>query len=156
MSVGNHRRSRLPYTGWEQTEISYTCRCAQVSFSDFDVFKALTLRRPSEAVSYNDVLRDLLGLGPDSDPATLTDSQKGDWVVKGVRIPAGSEFRATYKGKTVLARVEQGALLVNGRSFNSPSAAAVSITGNPVNGWTFWECRLSGEGTWRMLKMLRK
>ena len=28
---------------------------------DFDVYKALTLRRPSEGVSENDVLRELLG-----------------------------------------------------------------------------------------------
>jgi hypothetical protein len=123
---------------------------------DFDVFKALTVRRPSEAVSYNDVLRELLGLEPtDSAPETPKGSSNGDWVTKGVRIPAGTEFRATYKGKVVVARAEHGALLVNGKSFNSPSAAAVSITGNPVNGWTFWECRLPG-GSWRMLKTLRK
>jgi hypothetical protein len=29
---------------------------------DFDVFKALTNRRATEAVTYNDVLREILGL----------------------------------------------------------------------------------------------
>ncbi|MCK4815154.1 DUF4357 domain-containing protein, partial [bacterium] len=53
-------------------------------------------------------------------------------------------------------KVEPGALVVDNTSFNSPSAAAVKITGNPVNGWTFWECRMPGESSWRMIKSLRK
>ena len=76
-------------------------------------------------------------------------------MVKGATFPAGTEFRATYKGQTYLARVENGALVLNGQPFNSPSAAAVSITGNPVNGWTFWEFRLPGRTTWQIIKALR-
>lgn len=125
---------------------------------DFDVFKALTLRRASEDVSYNDVLREVLGLGPkkgSASPAPATPGA-GEWVSKGVRFPGGTEFRATYKGQTALGRVEAGALVVNGKRFESPSAAAVAITGNPVNGWTFWECRFPGKSSWQMLKSLRK
>lgn len=125
---------------------------------DFDVFKALTLRRPSESVTENDVLRQLLGLPPSKHPATTIAGgpAPGDWVTKGVRFPAGTEFRASYKGQTYLARVESGALVLNGQRFDTPSAAAMSITGNPVNGWTFWECRLPGQASWRMIKTLRK
>ncbi len=123
---------------------------------DFDVFKALTLRRPSEDVTENDVLRELLGLPPGkSAKPTGTHPAQGDWVVKGIAFPAGTEFRATYKGQTYLARVEKGALVLNGQPFDSPSAAAVSITGNPVNGWTFWECRLAGRTSWQIIKALR-
>jgi hypothetical protein len=62
-----------------------------------------------------------------------------------------------YKGQTHLARVEDGALVLNGRRFDSPSAAAMSITGNkPVNGWTFWQCRPPGQAGWKMIKALRK
>lgn len=124
---------------------------------DFDVFKAITVRRPSEEVTENDVLRDLLGLPPKKPRATTTSSgpAPGDWVAKGVRFPAGTELRAHYKGQTYLARVEGGALVVDGKRFDSPSAAAMSITGNPVNGWTFWECRLPGQTRWQMLKALR-
>ena len=74
----------------------------------------------------------------------------------GVRLPAGTELRADYKGQTYLARVASGALTYNGKRFNSPSAAAMSITRNPVNGWTFWECRLPGQGRWTRLKELRR
>jgi hypothetical protein len=125
---------------------------------DFDVFKALTARRPSEEVTENDVLRGLLGLpsrkslpGPRR-PVSGPD----DWVTKGVRFPAGTEFRAAYKGQIYLARVEGGALTLNDKRYDTPSAAAMSITGNPVNGWTFWEARLPGQAGWKIIKSLRK
>lgn len=124
---------------------------------DFDVFKALTNRRPSEEVTENEVLRELLGLSKrkQSAPASANPTP-GDWIAKGVRFPAGTEFRASYKGQTYLARVEAGALVLNGKRFDSPSSAAVSITKNPVNGWHFWQCRLPGEAGWKMIKALRK
>lgn len=123
---------------------------------DFEVFKALTLRRPSEDVSENDVLRQLLGLpGRKSAAVQPTAPAAGDWVTKGVRFPAGTEFRATYKGQTYLARVDGAALVLNGKRYDTPSAAAMSITRNPVNGWTFWEARLPGQAGWKMIKSLR-
>lgn len=129
---------------------------------DFDVFKALTMRRPSEDVTENDVLRSLLGLPPTTRSAaplpgaTTASVNPDDWIVKGVRFPAGTEFRAHYKGQTYLGQVERGALSLNGESFDTPSSAAMSITKNPVNGWTFWECRLPGHASWQMIKTLRK
>lgn len=124
---------------------------------DFDVYKALTMRRPSENVSENEVLRQLLGLPlRRSTPEAANPPTQGDWIVKGVRFPAGTEFRANYKGQTYLGRVENGALVLNGERFDSPSAAAVHITHNPVNGWHFWQCRLPGQASWQMIKTLRK
>ncbi|HJX10498.1 MAG TPA: DUF4357 domain-containing protein [Candidatus Binatia bacterium] len=126
---------------------------------DFDVYKALTLRRVTEAMTYNDVLRELLRLGPKRDESRSTGAAatgQGDWVTKGVRFPLGTEFRATYKGQQYEGKVESGALVIDGKRFDSPSAAAVAITGNPVNGWTFWECRLPGKGSWQMIKSLRR
>lgn len=124
---------------------------------DFDVFKAITMRRASEDVSENDVLRELLGLPPAKGAShARSGAVPGDWVTKGVRFPAGTEFRAAYKGQTWLARVEGGALVLNGKHFDSPSAAAISITGNPVNGWNFWQCRLPGQASWQIIKALRK
>jgi hypothetical protein len=124
---------------------------------DFEVFKTITSRRPSEDVTENDVIRELLGLPArrPSRPAGVGFAP-GDWVTKGVRFPAGTEFRATYKGKVYLARVEGGALVLSGERFDSPSAAAGSITKNPVNGWTFWECRLPGRTEWQLIKSLRR
>lgn len=124
---------------------------------DFDVFKAITLRRPSEDVTENDVLRQLLGLSAKKHAALQTSApQPGDWVSKGVRFPAGTEFRASYKGQTHLGRVEAGALVLNGRRYDTPSAAAMSITDSPVNGWAFWQARLPGHAGWKPIKSLRK
>ena len=123
---------------------------------DFDVYKALTARRPSEDVTENDVLRQLLHLPRESTSATPANiPTTGDWVTKGVRLPAGTELRATYKGQNYLARVGDGALVLNSKRFDSPSAAAMSITQHPVNGWTFWQCRLPGQGRWTLLRELR-
>lgn len=123
---------------------------------DFDVYKALTMRRPAEDVSENDVLREMLRLPPKrQSTASVSGAAPGDWVTKGVRFPAGTEFRANYKGQTYLARVDSGALVLNGERFDTPSSAAMSITKNPVNGWTFWECRSPGQASWQMIKTLR-
>ncbi|MFN9489083.1 MAG: DUF2924 domain-containing protein [Betaproteobacteria bacterium] len=130
---------------------------------DFDVFKALTLRRPTESVTENDVLRELLGLSPAprnlhaarGAAVTAPPLDPDSWLSKGVRFPAGTEFRAHYKGETHLARVEKGALVLAGKRYDTPSAAAMAITGSPVNGWTFWECRIPGQGAWRMIKTMR-
>jgi hypothetical protein len=127
---------------------------------DFDVFKALTSRRASEEITYNHVLRELLGLGgkaiqPTSSGASIEAASAADWVSKGVRFPAGTEFRGTYKGRTILGKVAGGALQVNGKSYDSPSAAAIAISGNSVNGWVFWECRVPGTSSWRIIKSMR-
>lgn len=128
---------------------------------DFDVYKAVFSRRANESVTENDVLRELLGLGvkketsqPGSPQSGSTESRE-DWVVKNVRFPAGTEFRATYKGQTYTGRVEVGALMVNDKRFESPSSAAVAITGSAVNGWRFWECKLPGKA-WQLIENLRR
>ncbi|HUL42054.1 MAG TPA: hypothetical protein VLV32_09155 [Burkholderiales bacterium] len=126
---------------------------------DFDVFKALTMRRPSENVTENDVLRKLLGLEGKGQFVKKNDAtavNKDDWFTKGVRFPVGTEFRANYKGQTYLGRVEGRALVINGKKFDTPSAAAVSITRNAVNGWKFWECRLPGAASWQPITVFRK
>ena len=125
-------------------------------YVDFDVFKALTARRATESVTENDVLRQLFGLTPAGQIRHADARHRaGDWVAKGVRFPEGTAVRAKYKGKTYFAEVKDGALFVEGKRYDSPSAAAISITGNPVNGWAFWEARLPGQGEWKTMKSFR-
>lgn len=123
---------------------------------DFDVFKEITLRRTTEEVSHNDVLRELFGLKPKNSGDVSVATAEKPWVIKGVEFPNGTEFRATYKGQIFYATVEDGALVLNGNRFSSPSSAAISITGNSVNGWIFWECRLPGNESWQIMKKHRK
>src|SRR5258706_13605814 len=124
---------------------------------DFEVFKELTARRKSEAVSENDVLRDVLGLPPKRvEPRAHQTINPRDWIIKGVTFPEGTELRATYKGRAYTAHVEGGALVLNGKKYPSPSAAAVSITGSAVNGWRFWEARLPGQSGLKVIESLRR
>lgn len=124
---------------------------------DFEVFKELTVRRTSESMTENDVIRSLLGLDdPASKPTAGNETTGGNpWVCKGVAFPHGTEFRATYKGQLYSGVVAEGALVVQGKRFTSPSSAAVAITGNPVNGWRFWECLLPGRKQWKVIAELR-
>jgi hypothetical protein len=124
---------------------------------DFDVFKAITARRKNETISENDILREVFGLPPKhAEPRASQAINPRDWITKGVTFPEGTEFRATYKGRTYMAQVEGGALVLDGKRHPSPSAAAVSITSSPVNGWRFWEARLPGQSGWKLIESLRK
>lgn len=122
---------------------------------DFEVFKALTARLTSPDDSYNNVLRRELKLGEAVTSRTMGAAGK-QWDVDGVSFPPGTEFRATHKRITHLGHVEDGALVVNGRRFTSPSPAAIEITGNSVNGWKFWECRKPGQTHWTSIDALRR
>lgn len=126
---------------------------------DFEVLKALFNRRPTESVTYNDVLRQILGLKSRANSQAVSPvsaSSSNDWISKGVRFPVGTEFRAKYKGQTYFGKVEAGALFVKDRSFQAPSEAAGFITHNSVNGWKFWEARRPGEENWRIIKSFQK
>ena len=121
---------------------------------DFGVYKELTMRRRSEDVTENEVIRELLGM-----PQEKKGSPSGGgtpWATKGVSFPHGTEFRATYKGQQYKGVVQNGALVVRGNRYSSPSAAAVDITGNPVNGWRFWECLQPGSAKWKLIAELRR
>lgn len=124
---------------------------------DFEVFKELTVRRTSESMTENDVIRLLLGLDDTSSkPAAGKENAGGNpWVCKGVVFQSGTEFRSTYKGQLYSGVVAEGALVVQGKRYTSPSSAAVAITGNPVNGWRFWECLLPGRKQWKVIAELR-
>jgi hypothetical protein len=130
---------------------------------DFDVYKAIFALRANERVTENDVLRELLGLSPKKEVPIVASKSNGtatdgadDWLVKNVRFPAGTDFRATYKGKTYAGRVQAGQLLVDGKPYASPSSAAVAITGSAVNGWRFWEARVPGKSSWQLIESLRR
>jgi hypothetical protein len=121
---------------------------------DFDVFKELTVRRRTEATTYNDVIRELLRLPLVSRDATPTVGL--GWVQKGVTFPNGTEFRATYKGATYLGKVVNELMIVNGNPVKSLSEAAHQITGTSINGWRFWFCRLPNAAGYVLADSLKK
>jgi Domain of unknown function (DUF4268)/Restriction Enzyme Adenine Methylase Associated/Protein of unknown function (DUF2924) len=127
---------------------------------DFDVFKELTVRRSTPDVTENDVLRQLLGLQPVTSPerqsiGTGNGSFGIPWSSKGVTLPHGTKLRAEYGGRSYNARIENGAIIYDGRNYKSPSAAANAVTDKSVNGWAFWECQPPGKNNWVRMSELR-
>jgi hypothetical protein len=53
--------------------------------------------------------------------------------------------RGHASGDQVIGRVIEGGLEVNGKTYRSLSTAAGALAGHPVNGWTYWRLRSSGE-----------
>lgn len=132
---------------------------------DFEVFKALTILRQSERHTYNEVLRDLLGLektlgrelGERFSGLTTAFGPKPNtgFVSRGLYLPDGTLLRAKYKGLTYEARIEDGKWLSSeDREFASPSGAAHAITGTQVNGLRFWDARRPSDTEWRKLDAL--
>ena len=102
-------------------------------------FKKMSHRMASETSFEMDRIH------PESSQNTIGDIS---WVVDGVEFPNGTEFRCKYKGYCYYGQVCEGALIINGKRFLSPSAAAVTITRNTVDGWLFWDCKLPGDSSW--------
>lgn len=143
---------------------------------DFDVFQTLTLLRRSEADTENEVIRRLLTLAgiepvksatfdkiaskPENVLAKLryntNFSDSGAWI-GNVHFPEATQFRATYKGRTYRARIENGRWLgEDGIVRQSPSEAASAISGTNVNGWRFWYGMRPDETEWSRLDEFRK
>lgn len=122
---------------------------------DFDVFKALTLKRSCEEESYNDVLRDLLGLDPVAERATSGKAGDG-CIFLGVHFPEGTKFRVLYKGTTHTAEIKDGRWVgSDSKVRTSPSDAARAITGNNVNGWRFWKVKRPKDLVFQPMEKLR-
>jgi hypothetical protein len=86
--------------------------------------------------------------------------------VKKARIPktpplkgllaAGTELSVKFKGQPYQAQViEDGKIKFGERIFNSPSMAAIFVTGGQKDGWLFWKYKNEKED-WVLLDELRK
>jgi hypothetical protein len=122
---------------------------------DFEVWKAITVRRSTEAETENDVLRDLFGLPRLPSGQTTAAPNQGGWTWKTVHLPDGTQMRAEYKGKLYTAAIVGGRWQQDGQTYGSPSAAAFAITNSGINGWWFWSVKRPGDPTWVPLAKLR-
>jgi YD repeat-containing protein len=88
------------------------------------------------------------------------------WVGKGrstgLTLPHGSELRMDYNGQRFTGRVDNGALVFEGRSFTSPSGAADELCRTKdgrktsLNGKELISVRFPGETGWVLLKTLEQ
>ena len=74
---------------------------------------------------------------------------------KGVKFKEGLKLRAKAK-PNITGVVKDGYIVVQGKSFGSPSAAAVHANKNiPTNGWIYWEFWDTKSQNWLLLDNLR-
>jgi len=126
---------------------------------DSDVFQKLRLMQLSDGETLDVVLRRVLGLKHTEKRQAAGDTESGrPWIVEDVAFPSGARFRGRYKGYYYYGQVNDGALELNGQRFQSPTAAAFSITRKPFfSGWDFWEIALPGAdtGSWESIAWLK-
>lgn len=127
---------------------------------DFDIHKKIETERRSFDESANDVLRRLLKI--DTGAIPLESPAGWPWTGKGVTLPHGTELRMDYNGRLHTGRIHNGAWLVEGKQFNSPSAAAggIALTKDgrhpSLDGWIYWHVRQPDAKDWVLLKTLRE
>lgn len=123
---------------------------------DFDVRKSLMNLRATEEVTYNDVLRDLLNLGPAKNHQEENPiSGDAPFIAQGVKFSHGKKLRTIHKGSTYYSVVDDGSLVYENKRYSSPSLAAIAITGYNVNGWRFWEYYDPEINSWIKIDNLR-
>jgi len=69
-------------------------------------------------------------------------------LIRSGRLPVGTKLfhlARRHRERGVEAVVEVGGIRIGTNLYTSASAAAEAITGGPVNGWTFWRVRATGE-----------
>ena len=126
---------------------------------DFEVFKELTARRAHEGHTYNEVIRDLLGLPKQlgrqmSDALTplLNIGAAKGFALRGGVLPEGTKLKVIYKNKEFHAEISNGRWVdEDGQEHSSPSAAARAITNTTVNGLRFWLAKRPSDVTWTKL-----
>ena len=80
--------------------------------------------------------------------------ESGFMYCRGGKIPNGQRLRTSHKGKPTEAVVSKGYIMIGGRGYDSPSAAARGAGHGIVDGWRVWEF-LDDDGEWKPLKVLR-
>ena len=132
---------------------------------DLDVHRYIEAHRTSFGETPNDILRGLFSLSavaPGAQRSAIAAAVPvGDWSWKGVTLPAGTELRMTYNGRTHTGVVAGGAWQISGATYSSPSSAADALARSregkrvSLNGWTQWEVKKPGSHRWVVLDSLR-
>ncbi|WP_375271785.1 hypothetical protein [Sphingomonas sp.] len=107
---------------------------------DFETFKEITRRRPSESVSEGDVVREALGLTRSEEPDAVTNATF--WESEGVQFEVGSKLEHRFRdGRIVEATITDHGVEMNGVVYSGLSPAGVAVAGHQLNGWLFWFLR---------------
>ena len=145
---------------------------------DWDVFQAITARRPSQSTTPNAVLREIFKkdierlheMRSKARPPTKNRGRnparelvtKRSLITKWISFPHGTKLRGSYLGKIYYAEIDDGSIIVKdltgNRRFPSLSKAAQAATAEEIksktvhSGWIFWEYLVPGAHVWRKAK----
>jgi hypothetical protein len=131
---------------------------------DFDVHKLVENERRSFSESPNDALRRLLKLPhakAESQSTAERISISRSWNDDEVKLEHGTALRMVYNKRTYNGQIIDGAWVVEGRKFDSPSGAASGIAltkkgkSTKLDGWKYWYVKFPGTDTWTLLDDLR-
>jgi hypothetical protein len=129
---------------------------------DFEVHKRIEAARASFSDSPNDVLRKLLQIEREDQPVPAPAQSGRPWSGKGVVLPHGTKLKMDYNGVTHSGEIIEGAWVVEGRTFKSPSAAAGGValtrkgTHTSLDGWEYWHVKRPGDARWILSGDLRQ
>ncbi len=124
----------------------------------FQIWQRLTGLLESERDTFDNVIARLIAdRMAQSRAVSIVRRGAGELAVKGATLPNGTMLRATFKGKTYFAEIIEGLWFdrETGERRNSPSQAAIAITGGVTNGWRFWQVRRPDDAEWLALADLR-
>jgi hypothetical protein len=127
---------------------------------DFDVNKLIEVERRGFDDPPNDALRRLLKLPEESRHAAAKPLGR-PWSAEGATLPHGTSVKMAYSGQTIEGEIIDGKWVCDGRTFDTPSAAASTLAltkdgqTTSLNGWNYWEAKLPGSAEWRPIKNLR-
>jgi hypothetical protein len=129
---------------------------------DFEIHKLIEAERRSFDDPDNAVLRRLLKL-PEKDEQQEAGKPDGRaWSSEGATLPHGTPTRMVYGENLIEGVISDGKWLCQGRTFDSPSAAASALAltkdgqTTSLNGWNYWEAKLPGSAKWVKINDLRK
>jgi hypothetical protein len=126
---------------------------------DFDIHKLIEAERRSFDDPPNAVLRRLLKLPDKANEQTVSAGRP--WSSDGAVLPHGTSVRMTYSQKLIEGEIVDGKWVSEGRSFDTPSAAASAIAttkdgqNTTLNGWNYWKAKKPGSTEWVSINNLR-
>lgn len=134
----------------------------QINVSDKVGLLLRTLSKLTNMTSDEIILKalklDSLDLGePSVPPPPAAPGADGIFRTREAPLSVGLRLRKVFKGQERHAAVSQEGICVEGVGgvFQSPSKAAVAVTGYNTNGWTFWDYWDEASQDWKPLDSLR-
>ncbi len=77
------------------------------------------------------------------------------WEKGGVKLPNKTKLRMVDGSDIYDAVIRNESILTNGKTYASPSAAAIACTGKSSNGWIHWLAKRPDDKVWTPLSWLK-